>query len=108
MISTLRLLLDKFTDRIFHHASWKGYWEVLMQQIKPAWRDGYFRAKVVAVKKLSADMLEVLLMPERSWPTHVAGQHIALTIEINGRITTRVFTIASGANTHKKKSRFAL
>ena len=85
MISTLRLLLDKFTDRIFHHASWKGYWEVLMQQVRPAWRDGYFRARVVTVKKLSTDMLEVLLIPERSWPTHVAGQHIAITIEINGR-----------------------
>ena len=61
-----------------------------MQQVRPAWRDGYFRARVVTVKKLSTDMLEVLLIPERSWPTHVAGQHIALTIEINGRLTTRV------------------
>ncbi|MED5326056.1 MAG: FAD-binding oxidoreductase [Pseudomonadota bacterium] len=104
----MRLLLDKFTDRIFHHASWKGYWEVLMQQVRPAWRDGYFRARVVTVKKLSTDMLEVLLIPERSWPTHVAGQHIALTIEINGRLTTRVFTIASGANTRQKEKQIRL
>lgn len=73
-----------------------------MQQFKPAWRDGYFRARIVAVKNLSADMLEVVLRPERAWPTHAAGQHIALTIEINGRLTTRVFTVASGANTHRR------
>ena len=73
-----------------------------MQQFKPAWRDGYFRARIVAVKNLSTDMLEVVLKPERAWPTHAAGQHIALTIEINGRLTTRVFTVASGANTHRR------
>ncbi len=102
MSSTLRLLLNKFTDRILHHGSWRGYWEVLVQQFKPAWRDGYFRARIVAVKNLSTDMLEVVLKPERAWPTHAAGQHIALTIEINGRLTTRVFTVASGANTHRR------
>lgn len=98
----MRLLLNKFSDRILHHGSWKGYWEVLVQQFKPAWRDGYFRARIVAVKNLSTDMLEVVLKPERAWPTHAAGQHIALTIEINGRLTTRVFTVASGANTHRR------
>ncbi|APD88108.1 hypothetical protein BM527_05825 [Alteromonas sp. Mex14] len=87
---------------MLHHGSWKGYWEVLVQQFKPAWRDGYFRARIVAVKNLSTDMLEVVLKPERAWPTHAAGQHIALTIEINGRLTTRVFTVASGANTHRR------
>ena len=108
MISTLRLLLDKFTDRIFHHGSWKGYWEVLIQQIKPAWRDGYFRARVITVSSLSTDMLEVVLKPDSSWPTHTAGQHIALTIEINGRLTTRVFTIASGANTYQRDKQIRL
>jgi len=108
VISTLRLLLDKFTDRIFHHGSWKGYWEVLMQQFKPAWRDGYFRARVVTVKNLNTDMLEVVLEPDSSWPTHTAGQHIALTIEVNGRLTTRVFTIASGANTHQRDKQIRL
>ena len=79
-----------------------------MQQIKPAWRDGYFRAKLVSVKKLSMDMLEVTLTPEMSWPMHIAGQHIALTIEVNGRLTTRVFTIANGANTHQRGKRIRL
>ncbi|GFD95007.1 ferredoxin reductase [Alteromonas sp. KUL156] len=102
VISTLKLLLDKLADRFLHHGSWKGYWEVLMQQFKPAWRDGYFRARLVSMKNLSSDMLEVLLKPEVSWPTHVAGQHIALTIELDGKLTTRIFTIATGANTHQR------
>lgn len=108
MISTLKQLLDKLADRLLHHGSWRGYWEVLMQQIKPAWRDGYFRAKVVTVKSLNTDMLEVLLRPEKSWPTHIAGQHVALTIEVNGRLTTRIFTIASGSNTHQRTKHIRL
>ncbi|MBJ2127468.1 hypothetical protein JC525_00785 [Alteromonas sp. IB21] len=79
-----------------------------MQQFKPAWRDGYFRARIVTVKNLSTDMLEVVLKPERAWPTHAAGQHIALTIEVNGRLTTRVFTIASGAGTHQRDKQIRL
>ena len=83
-------------------ADHKGGLAPLVQQFKPAWRDGYFRARIMAVKNLSTDMLEVVLKPERAWPTHAAGQHIALTIEINGRLTTRVFTVASGADTHRR------
>ena len=101
MISTLKLLLDKLAECFLHHGTWKGYWEVLMQQFKPAWRDGYFRAQVVSITSLNVDMLEVVLKPEKSWPTHTAGQHIALTVEIDGRLTTRVFTVACGSFAHQ-------
>ena len=108
MISTLKQLLNKLTDRFFHHRSWQGYWEVLVQQFKPAWREGYFRAQVISITSLNADMLEVVLKPENSWPSHISGQHIALTVEVNGRLTTRVFTIASGANTFEQSQHIRL
>lgn len=108
MISTLKRLLDKLAECFLHHGSWKGYWEVLVQQFKPAWRDGYFRAKVVSIDSLNADMLEVVLKPEKSWPTHRAGQHIALTVEINGRLTTRIFTVACGSFTHQTSKHIRL
>lgn len=94
-------LLDKFTHRFFHFASWQGYWEVLIQLVKPAWREGYFRAQLISIRNLNHDALEVILKPEKRWPKHIAGQHIALTIELNGKLTTRVFTLACGASTHK-------
>jgi ferredoxin-NADP reductase len=101
-MSTLKLLLDNLAHRFLHHGSWRGYWEVLMQQFRPAWRDGYFRAQIEAVRNLRSDMLEVILKPEKAWPSHIAGQHVALTIEVNGRLTTRVFTVACGASFHRK------
>lgn len=108
MISTLKLLLDNLAHRLLHHNSWRGYWEVLIQQFKPAWRDGYYRAQVEAVRNLSSDMLEVILKPEKAWPSHIAGQHIALTIEVNGRLTTRVFTVACGASFHRETKNIRL
>ena len=81
---------------------------MLVQQVKPAWRDGYYRAQVEAVRNLSSDMLEVILTPEKAWPSHIAGQHIALTIEVNGRLTTRVFTVACGASFHRETKNIRL
>ncbi|AMJ95068.1 oxidoreductase [Alteromonas stellipolaris] len=79
-----------------------------MQQFKPAWRDGYYRAQVEAVRNLKSDMVEVILTPEKAWPSHIAGQHIALTIEVNGRLTTRVFTVACGASFHRETKNIRL
>ncbi len=74
---------------------------MLIQRYKPAWREGYFRAQLISIKNLNHDMLEVVLKPEKAWPHHRAGQHIALTIEVNGKLTTRIFTLACGTSTHK-------
>ncbi len=45
----------------------------------------------------SDDAVELILRPRANWPTHQSGQHLSLTLEINGRLITRVFTIASSA-----------
>ena len=69
-----------------------------MQRFKLSWRSGYYRAKVLALKEIAKDVLAIELKTEVSWPSHLAGQHLELTFEINGSLKTRIFTIASSPN----------
>lgn len=75
-----------------------GYFEPVIQLFKPSWRDGYYRAKVLSVTYIANKTVAIELKAEPRWPTHKAGQHIELTLDINGRLVTRVFTIASSPN----------
>ena len=91
----MRALLNSLSKHLLHHQSWAGYWEPVVQCFKPGWREGYFRAQVKHVQVFAEQSVELIIEPEKAWPVHQAGQHIALTIQTNGRMLTRVFTIAS-------------
>lgn len=97
LMTILTQVLDQFSKWFLHHQSFAGYMEPVMQAFKPAWRAGMFRAQVINVQELNGDYLSIQLKPSRKWPVHKAGQHISLTVEINGRLLTRVFTVASSA-----------
>jgi ferredoxin-NADP reductase len=90
------------SNNLFHHRDLSGYFEPVIQVFKPAWRSGFFRAKVKSIRVLSENALKITLKPEKKWPIHTAGQHISLTIEQQGRLISRVFTIASGAKKLKE------
>ena len=90
-------VLNQFSKWFLHHQSFAGYIEPIMQVFKPAWRAGQFRAQVVSTAVLDGGFLSVQLKPSKQWQTHTSGQHISLTLEINGRLLTRVFTVASSA-----------
>jgi ferredoxin-NADP reductase len=91
-------LTNWFSKQFFHHSSMAGYFEPVIQLFKPSWREGYYRAKVLSVTLIANKTVALELKTESRWPTHQAGQHIELTIDINGRLSTRVFTIASSPN----------
>lgn len=95
-------ILTTLSNTFFHHASWKGYWEPVIQRFVPAWRDGFYRAQVIDVSMLNSNTAALTLLPNKRWPVHIGGQHIGLTLEINGRLITRVFTIASDPMTFKQ------
>jgi ferredoxin-NADP reductase len=90
------------SNNLFHHRDLSGYFEPVIQVFKPAWRSGFFRAQVKSIRVLSENALKITLKPEKKWPIHTAGQHISLTIEQQGRLISRVFTIASGAKKLKE------
>lgn len=88
-----------------HHQSLSGYLEPVIQQFMPAWRSDSFRAKVKNVKAVEHNYVYLTLTPESTWGNHhasfKAGQHIELTLDINGRLLTRIFTIASNPESFK-------
>lgn len=94
--------LNRLSQWFLHHSSFTAYLEPVIQHFKPAWRAGLFRAEVLSLTAVHHDYLELLLSPERAWPGFVAGQHIELTAELNGRLVTRVFTIASDPNEFRR------
>ncbi|MDN3651336.1 iron-sulfur cluster-binding domain-containing protein [Thalassotalea ponticola] len=91
----MKKYLNWLSRRFLHHTSFSGYIEPVIQAVKPAWRDGFYRANVVAVNHHVTDTIELYLRVHGNWPVHQSGQHIELTQEINGKLLTRVFTIAS-------------
>jgi len=91
----LEKVINKAAHLLLHTESFKGYLEPLVQQFKPAWRAGFYRAKVIKIITLPANCISLELRPERSWPSHQAGQHVLLSCQFNGRLMTRTFSISS-------------
>jgi len=104
----VKALINKAAAVFFHHATWAGYWETVFQMVNPSWRDGYYQALVKSASTLNATTVQLVLSPQKRWPKHTAGQHIALTIEVNGKLVTRVFTIASGQKSRQNKGTIRL
>lgn len=63
--------------------------------VEPTWTSGDARAKVVAVRRQTPRSVTLTLEPNRAFAGFRAGQHINLTVEINGRRRTRPYSPAS-------------
>lgn len=63
--------------------------------VDPAWIKGAARAKVVAVRRQTARSVTLTLEPNAAFAGFSAGQHINLSVEINGRRRTRPYSPAS-------------
>jgi stearoyl-CoA 9-desaturase NADPH oxidoreductase len=67
--------------------------------VAPTWTLGDARAKVVAVRRTTPRSVTLTLEPNRacagSWAGFKAGQHVNLTVEIDGRRRTRCYSPAS-------------
>jgi stearoyl-CoA 9-desaturase NADPH oxidoreductase len=63
--------------------------------VDPTWTRGEARAKVVAVRRQTPRSVTLTLEPNRAFTGFRAGQHINLTVEIDGRRRTRCYSPAS-------------
>jgi stearoyl-CoA 9-desaturase NADPH oxidoreductase len=63
--------------------------------VDPTWTAGEARAKVVAVRRQTPRSVTLTLEPNRAFTGFRAGQHINLTVEIDGRRRTRCYSPAS-------------
>jgi ferredoxin-NADP reductase len=63
--------------------------------VDPTWTRGEARAKVIAVRRQTPRSVTLTLEPNRAFTGFRAGQHINLTVEIDGRRRTRPYSPAS-------------
>src|SRR4051794_41701111 len=63
--------------------------------VDPTWTNGEARAKIVAVRRQTPRSVTLILEPNRAFTGFRAGQHINLTVEVNGRRRTRCYSPAS-------------
>ena len=63
--------------------------------VAPTWTTGEARAKIVAVRRQTRRSVTLILEPNRAFAGFRAGQHINLTVEIDGRRRTRPYSPAS-------------
>lgn len=69
----------------------------LLASVNPLWSLTEVRAEVCARQVLTADTVSLHLRPNRLWCGFVAGQHVPVTVEINGVRHTRLYSISSDA-----------
>jgi stearoyl-CoA 9-desaturase NADPH oxidoreductase len=67
--------------------------------VAPTWTLGEARAKVVAVRRSTLRSVTLILEPNRTFTGFSAGQHINLSVEIDGRRRTRCYSPASAEDT---------
>ncbi|MDV3130113.1 ferredoxin reductase [Mycobacterium sp. 21AC1] len=63
--------------------------------VEPTWTQGDARAKVIAVRRQTPRSVTLTLEPNEAFVGFRAGQHINLSVEINGRRRTRCYSPAS-------------
>jgi ferredoxin-NADP reductase len=63
--------------------------------VDPTWTNGEARARVVAVRRQTPRSVTLVLEPNQAFTGFRAGQHINLTVEIDGRRRTRCYSPAS-------------
>jgi len=69
--------------------------------VDPTWTRGQARARVVAVRRSTPRSVTLTLAPNRAFAGFRAGQHINLSVEIDGRRRTRPYSPANAeSDTH--------
>lgn len=64
----------------------------------PMWSLSEVRARLVGIVRETPDVTSLLLVPTGNWRPHTAGQHVLLTVDIDGVRHTRSFSLSRAAN----------
>jgi stearoyl-CoA 9-desaturase NADPH oxidoreductase len=66
-----------------------------LEAVHPLWSLEGGRALITEVQAETADMVTLTLRPGHQWAGFVAGQHVRVGVEIDGRVRTRTYSISS-------------
>lgn len=68
-----------------------------LQKLDPTWSVQECRAQVVAIDETCPGVKTLTLRPNRKWSGFQAGQHVRVSLQIDGRWLSRTWTISSSA-----------
>ncbi len=88
-------LYSKFAKTLTNKASFSAYLEPFIQIVKPEWRYNLCSAVVVSKRNENKRIYTLTLKPAKRWLGFKAGQFVMLSVEINGRLLSRTFSISS-------------
>ena len=71
--------------------------DAYLQVVNPLWSIGSRRALLVDRQKETRDTSTLVWDPGPDWGPHVAGQHVQLSLDLDGRRRTRHFSVSSSA-----------
>ncbi|PRC50549.1 hypothetical protein C6A85_68820, partial [Mycobacterium sp. ITM-2017-0098] len=63
--------------------------------VDPTWTRGQARARVIGVRRTTPRSVTMTLAPNRAFTGFKAGQHINVSVEIDGRRRTRPYSPAN-------------
>jgi ferredoxin-NADP reductase len=84
------------------------HFNFLLREINPALSLNALMAQVVAVIPETADTHSYVIRPPRRWQGFTAGMHIPITVEINGVLTRRTYTISSTPEQYQRQGTIAI
>ncbi|MDI9244510.1 ferredoxin reductase [Marinobacter sp. CHS3-4] len=81
--------------QLFNRNDPAAFFDPLLERIDPLLAQQTIRARVVSVLPETSDTKTFLLQPASRWKGFRAGQHVALSMDIQGVRRTRTFTLSS-------------
>lgn len=66
-----------------------------LELLSPLWSTRRLSARVVALRDETPDVRTITLRPGRLWRPHRAGQHVRVSVVLDGRRATRTYSISS-------------
>lgn len=100
--STLNKAKRWFAQSLTQSDQFSAYFEPIIQMVLPNWSTDTIRARVLSVRSESDDVYTLIIRPSRSWLSFEAGQHLEITVERNGSLQTRIFSISSSPEYFRK------
>lgn len=94
-MNALRALTGLLARTLTNKESFGAYFEPFIQLFKPEWRYQKISAKVISKRNENHKIYTLTLKPNKKWQGFEAGQFVMLSVEINGRLLTRTFSISS-------------
>jgi len=104
----MKTLRRQFALMLGQQPSLRHYLQPLIALFKPGYQPGLYRAEVLSVQPQGQTSYHLWLKPEASWPGFTAGQHVELTVELNGRRMVRTFSLSSAEADWVQRGRIRL